>query len=212
MVNVYPILLSFFITFLAELGDKTQLLVLSFSTKTKTRNIILGITLGSFLSHGLAIMFGSEFFSLFSSNATFYLKMFTNLSFICLGIIGLIFQFINLSNLNIYKQSENIPSKKDKLISVISHLKLPSSILLAFLIFIGELGDKTFLSSIALSSSYPNFKFIIVLGATLGMVASNLLVMFFSKFISSYFNYAVIGFISNLAFIILGMLGLVSFC
>lgn len=59
MHNLYPLIISFLLVSLSELGDKTQILVLSFSTKLKTYTILLGVALGSFLSHGLAILFGS---------------------------------------------------------------------------------------------------------------------------------------------------------
>ncbi len=58
MEFIYPLLVAFTLVFVSELGDKTQLLVLSFSTKVKTITIILGVALGSFLSHGIAILFG----------------------------------------------------------------------------------------------------------------------------------------------------------
>ena len=58
---ISTLLLSFIIIFFAELGDKTQLIVLSLSTKSKIKNILLGIAFGTFMSHGLAIILGSMF-------------------------------------------------------------------------------------------------------------------------------------------------------
>ena len=40
MEIIYPFLITFTLVFFSELGDKTQLLVLSFSTKNKTKNIL----------------------------------------------------------------------------------------------------------------------------------------------------------------------------
>ena len=60
MVNLYPFLIAFIFVFISELGDKTQLLVLSFSSKLKATTILIGVALGSFLSHGVAILFGSS--------------------------------------------------------------------------------------------------------------------------------------------------------
>ena len=60
MEFIYPFFISFLMVFVSELGDKTQLLVLSFSGKDKTFKILLGVAIGSFFSHGLAILFGSS--------------------------------------------------------------------------------------------------------------------------------------------------------
>ena len=57
---IYPFFIAFSMVFVSELGDKTQLLVLSFSGKNKTFKILLGVAIGSFFSHGLAILFGSS--------------------------------------------------------------------------------------------------------------------------------------------------------
>ena len=57
---LYPILIAFLLVFISELGDKTQLLVLSFSSKLKASTILLGVALGSLFSHGIAILFGSS--------------------------------------------------------------------------------------------------------------------------------------------------------
>ena len=60
MNYIYTFIISFIMIFISELGDKTQLLVLSFSNKDKTYKILLGVAIGSFFSHGIAILFGSS--------------------------------------------------------------------------------------------------------------------------------------------------------
>ena len=74
---IYPFIISFMLVFFSELGDKTQLLVLSFSTKDKAKNILLGVALGTFFSHGLAILFGSKLGSLENQSFIYYSKIMT---------------------------------------------------------------------------------------------------------------------------------------
>ena len=87
---IYPFIISFMLVFFSELGDKTQLLVLSFSTKDKAKNILLGVALGTFFSHGLAILFGSKLGSLENQSFIYYSKIMTYASFLLFGIIGFI--------------------------------------------------------------------------------------------------------------------------
>lgn len=45
MEFIYPFIIAFILVFISELGDKTQLLVLSFSSKLKIKTILLGVAL-----------------------------------------------------------------------------------------------------------------------------------------------------------------------
>ena len=88
MEFIYSFFIAFSFIFFSELGDKTQLLVLSFSSKSKTSNILLGIAIGTFFSHGLAILFGSRIGNLENQNLHFILKLATYITFLLFGIIG----------------------------------------------------------------------------------------------------------------------------
>ena len=100
---IYSFFIAFSFIFFSELGDKTQLLVLSFSSKSKTSNILLGIAIGTFFSHGLAILFGSKIGNLENQNLHFILKLATYIAFLLFGIIG----FLPKKNEAFKKESNN---------------------------------------------------------------------------------------------------------
>lgn len=199
MEFIYTFCLAFILIFLSELGDKTQLLVLSFSSKSKTKNILLGVALGTFFSHGLAILFGSRVSELANPKVSYFLSIFTYISFILFGILGFIFK----------KKDNDLNDGNFDLLKKISKFKLNYVFIIAISIFIGELGDKTFLSSLGLGLQYPDFKLSLILGCIFGMVASNAFSIVFGKLLMCKLKPETVEFFSNLAFIVFGVLGLI---
>lgn len=193
--------LSFFLVFLSELGDKTQLLVLSFSTKDRAKNILLGVAVGTFFSHGLAILFGSKLGVLENDTFKAYLEIFTYISFLAFGLIGFLPKKENIKNTS---------SQKSSFLSKLSNFKISPFIIIAISIIIGELGDKTFLASLGLGINYPNCKISLILGSVMGMVLSNSLALFFGRFLGNKFNPKIINILSNILFIVFGIVGLIN--
>ena len=121
MELLYPFFIAFLLVFISELGDKTQLLVLSFSNKIKPAFILLGVALGSFFSHGIAILFGSSV-SLFENDFIHsILEFITYLSFILLGV----FSFFNKND-----NTEN--SKKESYLKKLSTFGVGYVFIIAF--------------------------------------------------------------------------------
>lgn len=108
--------------------------------KQKTRTILLGVALGSFFSHGIAILFGSALGGLRNSNLHDVLEIITYSSFILMGFVSL---FFNKSHNSSKDKDENLASK-------LSKYTINYSLIIGITIAIGELGDKTFLASIGL--------------------------------------------------------------
>lgn len=200
MEFIYPFFISFILIFLSELGDKTQLLVLSFSTKDKAKNILLGVALGTFFSHGLAILFGSKIGSFENETFQFYLEIFTYTSFLLFGIIG----FLPKRE----KLDEN--DSQSSILQKLSNIKMNYVIIIAISIIIGELGDKTFLASLGLGLQYPSYKISLILGSIAGMVSSNSIALFFGKFLGNKLNPKLIEILSNSIFIIFGLIGFLN--
>jgi len=135
MQNLYPFIIAFTLVFVSELGDKTQILTLSFASKLKTHTILIGVALGSLLSHGIAIVFGSFLGNIENLSFQYTLKIITYLSFIIFGIITL-------------KPNKKNSLKKEKNKTLRTNFNY--ILFIASSIAIGELGDKTFLASIGL--------------------------------------------------------------
>ncbi len=200
MEFLYPFLISFIMVFIAELGDKTQLLVLSFSGTLKAKNIILGIAIGSFFSHGLAIIFGSNIGLLGNENIHKLIKTFTYLSFIIVGVLSLL------------PKKEKITSEKnskDSILKKISNLNINYTAIIALSILIGEFGDKTFLASLGFGIEYPNYKLMLIIGAILGMIVSDSIAIIFGKILNKYISAEKMKKLSGILFLIFGIVGLV---
>ena len=195
MEYIYPIFISFLLVFVSELGDKTQLLVLSFSSKTNVKNILLGVALGSFFSHGIAIIFGSTLGILNNESFQHLLKIITYSSFILFGI----FSFISINK----EEQENSTSIINKIIN----MKLNYTLIIALSIIVGEFGDKTFLASIGLGIQYPFYKVSLIIGAILGMVISDLIAIVFGKLLINKISDKNVKILSGILFIIFGIIG-----
>ena len=193
---LYPLFISFILVFISELGDKTQLIALFFSSKLKFYVIILGVALGSFFSHGIAILFGSFLGNIDNPAFQSILKIITYISFIIFGIVT-----IKQRN-----STESVSSRDNtKIKKNISYI-----LFIAFSIAVGELGDNTFLASIGLGIQYPNYKIMLILGAIFAMVASDLIAILFGKFLSKKVSEKTMQKISGILFLIFGIIGFIS--
>lgn len=199
MNYLYPIIISFLMIFLSELGDKTQLLVLSFTSKHKASTILLGVALGSFFSHGVAILFGSVLGNLENNNIHNILELITYSSFILLGIITLL-----------SKDDNTDPTQNKTLLKKLTKLPINYSLIIGTVIAIGEFGDKTFLASIGLGVKYSSYKLLLIFGAVLGMVVSDFLAIFLGKFLNNKISEKNMKKISGILFLIFGFLGFYS--
>ena len=197
MLLIYPFIIAFTLVFISELGDKTQLLALSFSSKLKISTILLGVALGSLFSHGLAILFGSFLGNIEDLKFQYFIKIITYISFIIFGIITL-----KSSNKNADSKYSNRNFFKNNFQYIL---------FIAFSIAVGEFGDKTFLASIGLGIQYPSYKIMLILGAIFAMVASDLIAILFGKFLSKKVSEKTMQTFSGILFLIFGVIGILNF-
>ncbi|ABR49971.1 protein of unknown function UPF0016 [Alkaliphilus metalliredigens QYMF] len=143
---IQEILKAFMLIFIAEMGDKTQILAMAFATRFSVGKVLIGIGIGAFLNHGLAVLIGS------------YLSQMIPISTIQM-VAGIAFLGFALWTL---KSDDDQDEPKIQFGPI-------ATVAVAF--FLGELGDKTQLTAITLAAdtSYP---FMILVGTVTGMIAT----------------------------------------
>jgi len=140
---------SLFLIFIAELGDKTQLLALSFATKYKPTKVLIGVFIGTLVVHLLSVVIGEKLTGFIPEHL---LRTIVGLSFIGFGIWTI--------------RGDSCDEKKQ------TGKKFGPVITVAVAFFLAELGDKTQLATISLAAQYRSFVGV-WLGSSLGMVISD---------------------------------------
>jgi Ca2+/H+ antiporter, TMEM165/GDT1 family len=146
-------LVSFGVIFVAELGDKSQLMALTFATRFSIRSVLIGITAATALVHLASVAIG---YGLGAALPTRWINLAAALAFIVFGLWTL-----RGDTLSEDEQDKVNRAGKRAIIAVGT----------AF--FLAELGDKTMLATITLATDYGWFGTWI--GSTLGMVAADAL-------------------------------------
>ncbi|HOJ77034.1 MAG TPA: TMEM165/GDT1 family protein [Bacillota bacterium] len=142
---------AFLLIFIAEMGDKTQILAMAFATKFPIKKVLLGMGVGILLNHGLAVALGS------------YLSRMVPLGTIQI-IAGVAFVGFALWTLKPDGAEEDEEPKMQ--------LGPIATVALAF--FLGELGDKTQLTAITLATD-ARFPLLVLAGTVSAMIATGTL-------------------------------------
>lgn len=149
--------LTFSTVFLAEMGDKTQLLLVAMAGRYKVRQILTGTWLATALLSLIAVAIGAALSSYIDLRI---IKSIAAAAFFCFA----------WSNLRIEDAEEEKACSVGKFGPV-------AAIFATF--FIGELGDKTQLTGITLAASYAGGSFAnaaaIFLGCTAGLILADAL-------------------------------------
>lgn len=190
--NLIAFLTSFILIVCAEMGDKTQLLVINFASKYKVYKVLIGIFIGALCSNCIAIAIGSYISNVPAADGV--IRLIACIVFIAFGLFNA-YEFT--------KQNDKENSETHKLRVFSSGI-----VTVALVIFLGELGDKTNLSTVALTTQFEVNYIYILLGATLAMVASNVLSIFIGSLIQKKLTPKALSIVSTTLFIIFGIIGL----
>jgi putative Ca2+/H+ antiporter (TMEM165/GDT1 family) len=144
-------LIALFFVFIAEMGDKTQLVALAFATRYRATTVILGVFLATLVVHLFSVGIGEL---LGIALPLFWIKILAGLAFIGFGVWTLIGDKL--------EDEENTTRQR--------HFGPLMTVAVTF--FLAELGDKTMLATVTIASQQQSF-IPVWLGSTVGMVIAD---------------------------------------
>lgn len=140
---------SMALVFLAELGDKTQLVALTLASRFNARTVLAGVFFATLVVHVISVGLGNVAGSLMPAN---WIGFITGLAFIVFGLWTLRGDCLDDDDTSCRKYRSPFW-------------------LVAITFFLAELGDKTMVSTVTLAANRPALQ--VWLGSTLGMVLSD---------------------------------------
>jgi len=185
---VSAFLLSFGLIFVAELGDKSQLVALWFATRYRWWLVILGVTLATLFVHLISTAIGAGASDILPE-------------WLVLTIVGLSFFGFAIWGL----RGDTLEERDDRVAT--STIAALGAVTTAF--FLSELGDKTQLATISLGGSNDDFVGI-WLGSTAGMVAADALAIMVGVFAGKRLPERTIAKVAALLFAVFGTISLVQ--
>lgn len=147
---MHAFLASLFLIFVAEMGDKTQLVALTFATRFPLGVVLLGIFTATLAVHLFSVFLGQLAGEHFPA---FWVNVAAALAFIGFGIWTL--------------RGDSLDDKKKDF-----QKELGPFLTVAATFFLAELGDKTMLATITIASQEQQFLGV-WLGSSLGMVLAD---------------------------------------
>ena len=174
-----------FAEFIAEMGDKTQLMLIAMTSRFKLRDIIIGTAVAILVLNGIAVAAGSLVGSVVPE---WLIKLLAAAAFLIFAIISL-------------KSDDEEEEGRDTKLGL-----APLAVFVTF--FLAELGDKTQLTAITFGASEGSeAAFIVWLACSAGLFAADIIGLLVGYFLGSRLpakamNYG--------AFLIFGIFGIVT--
>jgi putative Ca2+/H+ antiporter (TMEM165/GDT1 family) len=185
---VDALLLSFGVIFLAELGDKSQLMALAFAARYRALPVLVGITVATAVVHAISVGVGM---SVGAALPTDLISVIAGVAFIGFG----------LWTLRGDSLSAEEAAKADR-----SNRSAVLAACVAF--FLAELGDKTMLATVTLATTEGALG--TWAGSTLGMVAADALAIVVGAQLGSRLPERAIRFGAAFSFFVFGALLIVE--
>lgn len=177
------LVVSFGVIFVAELGDKSQLMALTFATRFRPLPVLIGITIATAIVHLASVAIGV---GLNAALPTGWISLIAGLAFLGFGAWTL-----RGDKLTEEEKRKAERSTKSAIVAV------------GVAFFLAELGDKTMLATITLATKYGWFG--TWLGSTLGMVAADALAILVGRMLGRHLPERAIRYGAAVLFAICGL-------
>ncbi|MGA2915141.1 MAG: TMEM165/GDT1 family protein [Sedimentisphaerales bacterium] len=174
---------SFLFVVLAEMGDKTQLLAMAFSTKFRAHKVLIAVFLATLLNHSLAVIAGRLLSAVIPMDI---ISLVAALSFIVFGLWTI--------------RGDTLQSEDKK------ESRFGPIVTVGIAFFLAEMGDKTQLATISLAVEYKNM-LNVLMGTTLGMVIADAVGIIVGIVMRKHIPEKTIKWISAIIFILFGLTG-----
>ena len=174
---------SFLLIVLAEMGDKTQFLAMSFATRYNVYKVIFAVFLATLASFAITVTIGLLLTAIVPLDV---ISLAASFSFIGFGLWIL--------------RNEKQESKDKKA----SRFGIIGTVFAAF--FIAEFGDKTQLATISLAAQYRNAVSVLI-GATLGMLLADGIGIAAGVVLGKHVPQRMIKWVSATIFVVFGLVG-----
>ncbi len=179
---MHAFLLSFGVIFLAELGDKSQLMAMAFATRYRALTVLVAVTLATLLVHAFSVLVG----------AAFALALPTAAIQVAAGLAFFAFAGWTLRGDTLGEDEESRATRSGRW----------AVLTIGTAFFLAELGDKTMLATITLATTEEPIG--TWLGSTAGMVAADALAIGVGALLGSRLPERAIRVFAAAAFVVFG--------
>jgi len=177
---------AFALVVLAEMGDKTQLVAMSFATRFNPYKVILAIFLATVANFTIVIVVGELLITIVPLGI---ISLAASISFIAFGI------WTARDFNQVETAKENARTSRFGVVAEVG-----------FTFFIAEFGDKTQLTTLSLAAQY-NSPISVLIGATLAMLVADGLGIIIGVVLCKHIPQRIIKWFSAVIFVVFGLVG-----
>ncbi len=187
---MYAFLLSTAVIFVAELGDKSQLMAMTFAARYRARDVLIGITVATLIVHLISVGLGVAIGGAFTENQ--------HVISVVAGLAFLAFAAWTLRGDELTEE-EAEKARRSRGMALLA---------VGTAFFLAELGDKTMLATVTLAADDPGFWALAGTwaGSTVGMVAADALAIVVGRQLGARLPARAIRIGAAVAFVVFGVL------